>query len=390
MRKIRIVLVAGARPNFIKIAPLLAEIRDSGWAEPFVIHTGQHYDDAMSLAFFRDLGIPEPEVNLDVGSGSHAWQTGEVMKRIEPVLLEQDPDLVIVVGDVNSTLAATVTAVKLGIRVAHVEAGLRSFDRRMPEEINRRATDAIADDLFTTEPAANENLAREGVAAERVFFVGNVMIDTLVRQLERAGESDVLDRLGLAPRDYALLTLHRPSNVDDETSFRAIFSALHQVQKRLPIVFPAHPRTMQRITDMGMDRLLDDLGGGAAWHDLGGGRPALTGPDRGLYFHGPLGYHDFLKLTIDSRLVLTDSGGIQEETTYLGVPCITLRENSERPITLTEGTNVLVGTDPEKIIRASGEALDRTAERKRIPELWDGKAAQRILEVIRRQFDRRS
>ncbi len=387
MRKIRIALVAGARPNFMKIAPVLDAMRERPWALPSLIHTGQHYDDAMSRAFFQDLGIPEPDINLGVGSGSHAWQTGEIMKKIEPVLMKLKPDLLIVVGDVNSTLAASITAVKMGIKVAHVESGLRSFDRQMPEEINRLVTDAIADYLFTTEPSANENLAREGVPPERIFYTGNIMIDTLVRQMGKASSSSVLTRFDLLPKSYALLTLHRPSNVDDESSFRAIFSALYRLQKLLPIVFPTHPRTMQRIREMGFAQVLQELSDGSRWHNLSGDLKSPQRDNLGLFFQEPLGYHDFLKLTMESRLVLTDSGGIQEETTYLGIPCLTLRENSERPITLTMGTNVLVGKDPEMIVRESKKVLGFSTGGAVVPELWDGHTAQRILDVIARLFN---
>jgi UDP-N-acetylglucosamine 2-epimerase (non-hydrolysing) len=357
-RKIRVVLVAGARPNFMKIAPLLRELRVRPAFEACLVHTGQHYDAAMSEGFFRDLGIPEPDVNLGVGSGSHGAQTAKVLEKMEAILQERRPDALVVVGDVNSTLAASLAAVKLGIPVAHVEAGLRSFDRTMPEEINRLLTDAISDWLFVTEPAGEENLRREGVPAERIHFSGNVMIDTLRAHLDRARSSDVLDRLGLEPGRYAVLTLHRPSNVDEEASLRRLFRVLEEIHTELPVVFPVHPRTRASIA-----------------RRLANQPPRLTLTD-------PLGYLDFLRLMADARLVLTDSGGIQEETTVLGVPCLTLRQNTERPITLTQGTNVLVGTDPATIRMEVRKILDGDARHGRVPERWDGQAAARIADVL--------
>lgn len=358
VRKIRVLLVAGARPNFMKIAPLLRELHARPAFETCLVHTGQHYDAAMSEGFFRDLGIPEPDVNLGVGSGSHGAQTAQVLEKMEAILQERRPDAVVVVGDVNSTLAASLAAVKLGIPVAHVEAGLRSFDRTMPEEINRLLTDAISDWLFVTEPAGEENLRREGVPAERIHFSGNVMIDTLKAHLDRARSSDVLGRLGLEPGRYAVLTLHRPSNVDDEASLRRLFGVLEEIHAEIPVVFPVHPRTRASIARL-----------------LAGQPPRLTLTD-------PLGYLDFLRLMADARLVLTDSGGIQEETTVLGVPCLTLRQNTERPITLSQGTNVLVGTDPATIRMEVRKILDGDARRGRVPERWDGQAAARIADVL--------
>jgi UDP-N-acetylglucosamine 2-epimerase (non-hydrolysing) len=357
-RKIRVLLVAGARPNFMKIAPLLRELRSRPAFETCLVHTGQHYDAAMSEGFFRDLGIPEPDLNLGVGSGSHGAQTAQVLQKMEGILEERRPDALVVVGDVNSTLAASLAAVKLGIPVAHVEAGLRSFDRTMPEEINRLLTDAISDWLFVTEPAGEENLRREGVPAERIHFSGNVMIDTLKAHLERARSSDVLTRLGLEPGRYAVLTLHRPSNVDEETSLRRLFAVLEEIHAEIPVVFPVHPRTRASIARL-----------------LSGQAPRLTLTD-------PLGYLDFLRLMADARLVLTDSGGIQEETTVLGVPCLTLRQNTERPITLSQGTNVLVGTDPATIRAEVRKILDGDTRRGRVPERWDGRAAGRIADVL--------
>ena len=363
---IRVLAVAGARPNFMKIAPLLRELRAREGFETLLVHTGQHYDAAMSDSFFRDLGIPEPDVNLGVGSGSHGEQTAEVLRRIEPLLIERHPDVLVVVGDVNSTLAATLAAVKLGIPVAHVEAGLRSFDRSMPEETNRVMTDVVSEWLFTTEAAAEQNLLREGVARDRIHFVGNVMIDTLLANLDRARGLDSLERLGLEPRGYALLTLHRPSNVDDPVRLRALFAVLEEINTELPVVFPVHPRTQGAI-----ERL------------LGGQRPALRMTE-------PLGYLEFLQLMAEARLVLTDSGGIQEETTALGVSCLTLRDSTERPVTVDEGTNTMVGTEPDAIRAAVRKILDGEAKKGRVPALWDGRAAARIVDILERDLERKS
>lgn len=360
-RRIRVMAVAGARPNFMKIAPLLRELRSREGFETTLVHTGQHYDAAMSDSFFRDLGIPDPDVNLGVGSGSHAAQTAEVLSKIEPLLVEQRPDALMVVGDVNSTLAATLAAVKLGIPVAHVEAGLRSFDRGMPEEINRLMTDAVSHWLFTTEPAAAENLAREGVSPDRIHFVGNVMIDTLLANLERARSLDSPD-LVIPQGDYAVLTLHRPSNVDDPGRLRLLFEVLEEIHAEIPVVFPVHPRTAAAIAEQ-----------------LGGKAPALT-------ITPPLGYLDFLRLMADSKLVLTDSGGIQEETTALRVTCLTLRDTTERPVTVDQGTNTIVGSDPATIRAAVRKVLSGQAKRGRIPELWDGAAAARIVDVLERDL----
>ena len=362
--RIRVLVVAGARPNFMKVAPLLRALRERPRFEPLLVHTGQHYDEAMSDGFFRDLGIPAPEVNLGVGSGSHGAQTAEVLRRIEPVLLDWKPAAVVVVGDVNSTLAAALAAVKLGIPVAHVEAGLRSFDRSMPEEINRLMTDSISQWLFTSEPSGAENLRREGAAAESIHFVGNVMIDTLRAHLPRAREAAPLARLALEPRGYAVLTLHRPSNVDDPERLARLFAVLEEIHRELPIVFPVHPRTRASIEGR-----------------LGGRAPRLRLTD-------PLGYLEFLGLLADARLVLTDSGGIQEETTVLGVPCLTLRDSTERPVTVTEGTNRLVGSEPEAIRSEARKILDGEARQGRIPEKWDGAAAHRIADVLERDLGR--
>ena len=356
--RIRVLAVAGARPNFMKIAPLLRELRSRPRFASALVHTGQHYDAAMSESFFRELGIPEPDLNLGVGSGPHGAQTAQVLERMEAVLAERRPDAVLVVGDVNSTLAAALAAVKLGIPVGHVEAGLRSFDRSMPEEINRLLTDAISQWLFVTEPAAVRNLEREGIPAERIHFVGNVMIDTLRAHLERARALDTLERLGLAPGGYAVLTLHRPSNVDDPAGLKRLFAVFEEIHARLPVVFPVHPRTRASIAR------------------------GLQGEPPRLHLLDPLGYLDFLRLMADAKLVLTDSGGIQEETTVLGVPCLTLRENTERPVTVSQGTNTIVGTDPATIRSEVHKILEGEPRRGRIPERWDGRAAARIVDVL--------
>ncbi|HEX6114494.1 MAG TPA: UDP-N-acetylglucosamine 2-epimerase (non-hydrolyzing) [Geminicoccaceae bacterium] len=360
-----ILCVAGARPNFIKVAPIVAALRTRPAVRVSLVHTGQHYDAAMNDVFFEDLGIPKPDVALDVGSGSHAVQTAAIMQGIEPVMDTVAPRLVLVVGDVNSTLAAALVAAKKGIAVAHVEAGLRSFDRRMPEEINRVLTDQISDLLFTTERTAESHLRREGVAPERIYFVGNVMIDSLRQSLGRAvPAAQTLAEAGAPPRfcaGYALLTLHRPSNVDDPDVLAALLDTLLDVSKRLPIVFPAHPRTAARIAAAGLEARLD--------------------PNR-IFRLPPMGYLATLGLMRAARVVLTDSGGMQEETTALGVPCLTLRENTERPITVSEGTNIVVGTDRARILAAVEDVLQNGGKAGRVPELWDGRAAERIADHL--------
>lgn len=348
----QVLCIAGARPNFMKIAPVMAALAETGIAAQ-LLHTGQHYDAAMSDSFFADLGIPPPDHHLEVGSGSHAVQTAEVMKRFEPVLENVQPAAVLVVGDVNSTLACALVAAKRGVRVIHVEAGLRSYDRSMPEEINRVLTDQISDLLFTTERSALANLQREGIDAARVEFVGNVMIDTLHRNLERAVPG--AQTLGTTLQQYAVLTLHRPSNVDDAATLGALLDVVGEINRTLPVVMPLHPRTRGNIEKFGFTAKLD-----------------------GLHILPPVGYLEMLGLMHDARLVLTDSGGIQEETTALGVPCLTLRENTERPITIAEGTNTLVGPHPEAIRSAFAEVMAGGGKAGRIPEYWDGRAAMRI------------
>jgi UDP-N-acetylglucosamine 2-epimerase (non-hydrolysing) len=369
---IKIVNVAGARPNFVKIAPIVAEFsKHPSMFQTTLVHTGQHYDEAMSDSFFRDLGIPRADISLEVGSASHAQQTAEIMKRFEPVLLDLKPDYVLVVGDVNSTIGCALTAAKLRVGVIHVEAGLRSFDREMPEEINRVLTDHLSDLLFITEESGRRNLLREGIPEDRIHFVGNVMIDSLHRQVEAANSSDIMDRLGLQPNAFGLVTLHRPSNVDDAATFHGILSALHAIAAKLPLLFPVHPRTQSNVERWSLAGFFANDG-----HGLNS-EPKSPG----LYRTPPLGYVDFLQLMRNSRLVLTDSGGIQEETTALGVPCLTLRHNTERPSTVEMGTNRLVGTAPDKIVAAAELVLDAPPVGK-LPPLWDGKAAVRIVEVM--------
>jgi UDP-N-acetylglucosamine 2-epimerase (non-hydrolysing) len=359
----KILGVVGARPNFMKMDAVLRPLEADPDFSTILVHTGQHYDEGMSRVFFRDLGLRSPDVNLGVGSGSHAQQTGMVMIQLEKILEQESPDLVIVVGDVNSTMAAAITAAKLNIPVAHVEAGLRSFDRTMPEEINRIVTDAISTYLFTTSPDADENLLREGILQERIFLVGNVMIDTMRRCLGAAEQSTALETLGVNKKGYALLTLHRPGNVDQPLILAEILTALEAIQRRIPIVFPRHPRTESQIRNFGFQSRFQAM------------------PN--LRVVPPLGYLDFLKLETHARFVLTDSGGIQEETTVLGVPCLTLRENTERPITVTQGTNQLVGNDQKKIISTALALLNGQEPQGRIPELWDGFASRRLAAVLK-------
>jgi UDP-N-acetylglucosamine 2-epimerase (non-hydrolysing) len=359
----KVLHVVGARPNFMKIAPVMAAIERSGFAEQKLVHTGQHYDAAMSDVFFTDLGMPRPHIHLGVGSGSHAEQTAKVMVGFERVCLEETPDMVVVAGDVNSTVACAIDCAKLLIPCAHVEAGLRSFDMRMPEEVNRIITDRICDLLLTPSRDGDENLRREGASEDRIFRVGNVMIDTLFRHLPRAREAAGLARLGVTPGAYAVMTLHRPSNVDDEPVISGLLRAVEAIQRRVPVVFPVHPRTRKRLAEFGLDATLQRM--------------------PGLRLCDPLGYLEFLGLTSLAGLVLTDSGGLQEETTALGIPCLTLRENTERPVTVSEGTNTVVGVDPDLIVNEATKALDGRGKAGRIPDLWDGRASDRIAEVLR-------
>ncbi len=365
-KHLKIINVVGARPNFMKMAPIIKAMdRYPDQIEHLLVHTGQHYDRKMSKAFFDDLGMPKPDIDLGVGSGSHAEQTGQVMVKFEQVCLKERPDLVIVVGDVNSTMACTITAKKLAIRVAHVEAGLRSGDMGMPEEINRLCTDVLCDYLFTTDAGADENLRAEGVADEKIVFVGNVMIDTLLHHKAMAEKLTTCRDMGLEAGHYAMLTLHRPSNVDDKKTLNGIFEALAEIAGQLPIVFPIHPRTRKMMDKFGLSYYL---------------APRADG--KGIIVTEPLGYLEFLHLQMQARMVLTDSGGLQEETTVLGVPCITLRHNTERPITVDEGTNVVIGNDKQRILGAANEVLEGRDVAGRVPEKWDGKAAERIVEWL--------
>lgn len=409
----KILSVVGARPNFVKIAPLMAEMRKHAAMRPLLVHTGQHYDLEMSDSFFQDLGIPQPDINLGVGSASAACQIGQIMERLEPVLLAERPDIVVLVGDVNSTVAGALTAVKLGIRVAHVEAGLRSFDRTMPEEINRVVTDAISDLLFVSEPSGVENLLKEGRPASQIFLVGNVMIDTLMNCLARARQLEPLaipeiwgenysercysERTPpLNPLDgrggqqgaperprcrelseespqctrFALVTLHRPATVDNASVLRIIWQALKEIGKEIQMLFPVHPRTRKRLQELGLE--LSESG-------------PLARPN-GVRLISPLSYVRFLRLESLATFVVTDSGGIQEETTVLGVPCLTVRENTERPITITEGTNTLVGLDPERLKEEARQILCGKGKQGRAPSLWDGQAARRVVDILAEQL----
>lgn len=364
----KVINVVGARPNFMKMAPIIqAMSKFPAHFDSLLVHTGQHYDAQMSKSFFEDLKLPRPDIDLGVGSGTHAEQTARVMVEFEKVCLQHPVDLVIVVGDVNSTMACTITAKKLGIQVAHVEAGLRSRDMSMPEEINRLCTDVLCDYLFTTDQQADRNLLNEGVEPEKIHFVGNVMIDTLLKHRSLAKGMDLCARMGLKTGDYATLTLHRPSNVDDRGILEGILRALSEISRKIPVVFPVHPRTEKMMNQF-------DFG-----HYLNKGKKP-----KGIWCVSPLGYMEFLHLNIGAKMVLTDSGGLQEETTVLGVPCLTLRENTERPITCSEGTNIMVGNDPEAIINAANKIMLGGASSGRIPDKWDGKAAERIVDVLLR------
>jgi UDP-N-acetylglucosamine 2-epimerase (non-hydrolysing) len=360
----RILIIVGARPNFMKAAPICAEMRRR--PEEFsvkIVHTGQHYDAAMSDAFFADLGLPEPDFHLGVGSASHTGQTARIMLAFEPIVESERPDWVLVVGDVNSTMACALVCAKMGVKVAHVEAGLRSGDRTMPEEINRIVTDAVADLLLTPSPDADENLKREGVPAEIIRFVGNVMIDSLLENLKRAETSGVREELGVVEGSYAVLTMHRPSNVDERENLEPLVVALIEIAERVPIIFPVHPRTKAKIEEFGLNEQINASS---------------------LKLIEPLGYLDFVRLYSGAGFVITDSGGLQEETTALGIPCLTIRETTERPITVEMGTNRVVGTNPEELKRSAFEILesDRRPTDKRIPPLWDGKAAVRICDAL--------
>ena len=357
----KLIHIVGARPNFMKAAPVISALAQYPQVAQILLHTGQHYDHNMSAVFFEELGLPKPDINLEVGSGSHAQQTAEIMKRFETIVINDKPDWLIVYGDVNSTIATTLVATKLGIRVAHVEAGLRSFDRSMPEEINRLVTDRLADLLLTPSRDGDEHLVAEGIPAEKIKRVGNVMIDTLVRLLPQAetGWPKLQTELGLADKGYGLLTLHRPSNVDDPQTLKALLQTLNELNHDLPLLFPAHPRTQKRIEQFGYTDLKGDI-----------------------QFVEPVGYLDFLALQNHAKLIITDSGGIQEESTYLGVPCLTVRENTERPVTIAVGTNHLVGQNMDHLKAKVAEILAGTTPAGAIPELWDGRAGERIAEIL--------
>lgn len=363
MTKKKIISVVGARPNFMKVAPLhraFQKYNDS--IEHLIVHTGQHYDFSMSDAFFKDLEMPQPSYFLGVGSGTHAEQTAKIMVEFEKVCKELKPDLVIVVGDVNSTIACSITAVKIGIKVAHIEAGLRSFDRTMPEEINRIVTDSICNYCFVTEQSGVDNLIKEGFNKNRIFFVGNTMIDSLIYDLDKAVNSDIRNKLDLIPKEYVLVTLHRPTNVDEPErldEFLRIFKHLSQFRK---IIFPVHPRTRKNLKYFSLEKKVEEISE--------------------LVLLEPLGYIDFLSLMLDADFILTDSGGIQEESTYLKIPCLTLRTTTERPVTIELGTNILVQPDENIILNAINYIIDKPRKVGTVPELWDGKAAGRIAEII--------
>jgi UDP-N-acetylglucosamine 2-epimerase (non-hydrolysing) len=363
MSRIPVLGVVGARPNFMKMAPIARLLRGHRRFQFTLVHTGQHYA-SMSDPFFRELELPDPDYHLKIGSTSATEQIGLVITRLAPILKKLNPKLVLVAGDVTSTLAASLAAHKMGIRVGHIEAGLRSFDETMPEEVNRRLTDAVSDFCFTHSPEADAHLRREGVPASRIFRVGNLMIDTLLRLRSAARKSRIQEKLGLRPRSFSLLTLHRPSNVDRESDLRKFAKLLEKISTSIPVVFPVHPRTIQSARRYGI------------WNP----------PPKGLHLIEPLGYLDFLKLQENARFVMTDSGGVQEESTILGVACLTLRENTERPITIKRGTNRLVGTSPEKILSNVRRLLRGDVPPRRVPALWDGRSAKRLLSVLERAF----
>lgn len=367
--KLKVFLVAGGRPNFMKISPIYEEMRKyRSYFNPIIVHTGQHYDANMSDVFFKNLGLNKPDIFLRTGSGSHGQQTGKIMIEFEKQLLKERPDLVIVVGDVNSTLACSITSVKQHVLVAHVESGLRSFDRTMPEEINRIVTDSVSDFLFTTAEDANKNLLREGIPKKKIYFVGNVMIDSLYKIKSESDKSDILRKLGIINKNYITLTLHRPSNVDEKEKLVNILDAVKEIQKEIKVVFPVHPRTIKMIKKFRLKTLLKNM--------------------ENLLLTEPLGYLDFSKLMACSKLIMTDSGGIQEESTILNIPCLTLRENTERPITVSQGTNVLVGNSTDKILSGASKIINSNScvRPHPVPKFWDGKASVRIVRVLRESY----
>jgi len=388
LKNLHLYLVGGARPNFMKIAPLIRAMQgknleletqnsELSWK---LVHTGQHYDYEMSAIFFKDLGIPKPDVFLNVGSGSHGEQTGRIMIAFEGVLLKEKVDIVVVVGDVNSTMACALVAAKLHIPVAHVEAGLRSFDRTMPEEINRILTDLISSYLFTPSSDANKNLKKEGISPNKIFLVGNIMIDNLFFNLKKAQKSNIFKTLGLMTngagpsiKDFALLTLHRPTNVDSKRSLKEVIDAVREISKDFPIIFPMHPRTRKMVANFDLEK----------YFTFNSDRSkASMKLSNSIYAIDPLGYIDFLGLMSKAKIVLTDSGGIQEETTVLGIPCVTLRDTTERPITLSKGTNILVHSDKKEIVGATGKLLEKPRQQPRRPNLWDGRTAERIINIL--------
>jgi UDP-N-acetylglucosamine 2-epimerase (non-hydrolysing) len=366
VNKIKIINVVGARPNFMKIAPLMKEYSKYDSFKPIIVHTGQHYDANMSDLFFNQLQIPKPNISLGVGSDSHSKQTAKIMEKFEDVCLDVQPDAVLVVGDVNSTMACSLVASKMGIKIIHLEAGLRSYDRTMPEEINRLVTDALADVLLTPSKDADDNLIKEGIPKSKIFFVGNIMIDTLFQFLPLAEKSQILDDLKIKKNDFILVTLHRPSNVDQQENLTKIINAFEQIQKEIKIIFPIHPRTRNKLNEFGLNENVKSL--------------------KNLILTDPIGYLDFQKLMINAKLVITDSGGIQEETTALKIPCITVRENTERPITVIEGSNEIVGLDMDKLLNFTNKALNNQWKDSKIPVFWDGKTGQRVLKVLYNYF----
>ncbi len=364
-KTLKILIIAGARPNFMKVAPIIKNIRSRAAGGPNgnrieyrLVHTGQHYDEKMSDIFFEELGIPAPDINLEVGSGSHAVQTANIMTKFEPVAIQEKPDWLLVVGDVNSTMACTLVCSKLGIKVAHVEAGLRSFDRTMPEEVNRLVTDALADLLLTPSPDADENLRREGVPESKIKLVGNVMIDALVSNLDKARARQLVPKLGLKKKEFVYVTLHRPSNVDHQGGLTTIMTELKRISREYPVVFPIHPRTRKMCGQFGIS--LED--------------------EKGMKILEPIGYHDSLSLTESAKFILTDSGGLQEESTYFKTPCLTLRPNTERPITITHGSNKLTKLD--RLSADINEVIALRSESTKVPPLWDGRTAERIVDCL--------
>jgi len=358
----KIINVVGARPNFMKIAPIQREMQSYIDIKPVLVHTGQHYDEKMSKMFFEDLNMPQPDIYLGVGSGTHAQQTAKIMIEFEKVIEKEKPDVVLVVGDVNSTAACSLVAAKMEVKIGHVEAGLRSFDRSMPEEINRMLTDMLSDYLFVSEESGLKNLEKEGIDKSKVFFTGNVMIDSLVYFIEKAKKSTIIKNLNLNGYPYSLVTLHRPSNVDNKKNLSNLIEAFSQIGERIKIIFPIHPRTKKMLRTFGLEKMANNISN--------------------LVLLEPVGYLDFMNLMKNATLVLTDSGGIQEETTYLNIPCITMRENTERPVTIEFGSNILVGSDMQKLLKETNNILDGNKKVGIIPELWDGKAAQRIVSIL--------